>query len=66
MLKSHLVMFVLLALSLVAFAQPAVTIEDLFIGAETALALAKTDGTSLLSPRRVTKAENLCMKRVNK
>jgi len=51
-------LLVLLALSwTVSSAQPAITVEDLLAEAESALAAAKSDGTSLLSPRRVAKAE---------
>lgn len=57
MLKIQYILVVVLALTLSVIAQPAITIEDLFIETETALAKAKTDGTSLLSPRRVAKAE---------
>lgn len=41
------------------FAEPAVTLEDLLVEAESALANAKADELQILSPRRVAKAEEL-------
>ncbi len=46
-----------LAVAASAISQPALTLEDLLIEAEKALAFAKTSEVQLLSPRRVAKAE---------